>query len=225
MPISAISSMFSKTLQTGAGALQTGFGLLGMHKNQKALDALSNPMYTPSRAIADYYSAAKSRYDAGPYQSNFYQQAEKNANRGVATGINALLDRRSSGNVAGLVQGEEDQLQKAGVQAEAMQSRNLAQLGQAAGAKAGDERFAFDINQMAPFERKYGELSQRLQNSRALFNSGVSNLFGGLTGGGGQGLGGIMSLPGAFKGTSGLAGTNNGYNQPNSYGTGGPEIL
>jgi hypothetical protein len=199
--------MFSKTLQTDAGALQTGLGIFGMHKNQKALDALSNPMYTPNRAIADYYSAAKSRYDAGPYNSNYYQQAEKNAGRGLATGISSLMDRHSAGNIAGLVQGNEDQLQKAGVQAEAMQSRNLGQLGQAAGAKAGDDRYAFDINQMMPFERKYGELSQRLQNSRALFNSGVNNLFGGLTGGGGQGLGGITSLPGASKGGGGLAGT------------------
>jgi hypothetical protein len=208
--------MFSKTLQTGAGTLQTGLGLLGMHKNQKALDALSNPMYTPNKAISDYYSAAKSRYDAGPYNSNYYQQAEKNAGRGLATGINALMDRRSAGNIAGLVQGNEDQLQKAGVQAEAMQSRNLGQLGQAAGAKAGDDRYAFDINQMMPFERKYGELSQRLQNSRALFNSGVSNLFGGLTGGGGQGLGGIMNLPGAQKGMGGGQGLGSQPSYSNS---------
>ena len=218
MPVSAISSMFSKTLQTGAGALQTGLGLFGMHKNQKALDALSNPMYTPSRAIADYYSAAKSRYDAGAYNSNYYQNAEKTINRGLGTGVNALLDRRSSGNVAGLVQGAEDQLQKAGVQAEAIQSRNLSQLGQAAGAKAGDERYAFGINQEAPFERRYGELSQRLQNSRALFNSGVSNLFSGLTGGGGQGLGGIMNLPGAMKGTAGLSGATNSFTPSYSNG-------
>jgi hypothetical protein len=71
--------------------------------------------------------------------------------------------------------------------------------------KAGDDREAFQINQEDPFQRKYGELTQRLNNSRQLFNSGVNNLFGGLTGGGGA-SGGIMGLPGAQGGSNGLGG-------------------
>jgi len=53
--------------------------------------------------------------------------AEKNAGRGLATGISALQDRRSTGNVAGLVEGEQDSLGKAGVQAEGLQRQAMSQ--------------------------------------------------------------------------------------------------
>jgi hypothetical protein len=206
MPVSAISGMFSKTLQTDAGAAQTLIGALGMHKNQKNLDNLGNPVYTSNKPIADYYQTAKNRYETSPYNSTYYQTAEKTDNAKLGAGIGALGDRRSAvGQVGALVQGNENELGKAGVQAEAMQRQNFGQYGQAVGMKAGDDREAFQINQEDPFQRKYGELTQRLNNSRSLFNSGVNNLFGGLTGGGGA-AGGIMGLPGAQGGSNGLGG-------------------
>lgn len=230
MPVSAISGMFSKTLQTDAGAAQTLIGALGMHRNQKNLDNLGNPVYQPNRAINDYYMEAKNRAETSPYNSTYYQTAEKGAQRGLAAGIGALGDRRSAGGgVGALVQGEQDQLQKAGVTAEGMQRQNFGQYGQAVGMKAGDDREAFQINQEDPFQRKYGELTQRLNNSRQLFNSGVSNLFGGLTGGGAT-AGGIMGLPGAQGGSNGLGGFvkstgGGGLSTSPLVGAGGPVLF
>lgn len=200
--IGAISQMATKTTDQLLGAGQLIGGLIGKGKNQKNLDNLANPTYTPNKAISDYYSTALNRYNTSPYQSSFYQQAQKNAGRGLATGIGALQDRRSGvGNIGALVQGSEDQLGKAGVQAEGMQRQDFGQLGQAANMKLGDDRFAFDVNKEAPFERKYSELSGKLQANNQMINSGIQNFEAGLTGGAGaaQSLQGLGNLPGAQK--------------------------
>lgn len=183
--IGAISQMATKTTDQLLGAGQLIGGLIGKHNNQKNLNNLANPTYTPNKAISDYYATALNRYNTSPYQSNFYQQAQKTEGRNLATGIGALQDRRSGvGNIGALVQGGDDALQKAGVQAEGMQRQDFGQLGQAANMKLGDDRFAFDVNKEAPFERKYSELSGKLQANNQMINSGIQNFASGLTGGG-----------------------------------------
>lgn len=139
-------------------------------------------MYQPNQAIADYYQTAKNRAETSPYESQFYQMSEKNANRGLATGISALQDRRSAGNVAGLVQGEQDSLQKAGVQSEALQRQAMAQYGQATGMKSQDDKYAFDVNQEAPFERKYNLLAAKAGGGNQMANAGITNIGQGLQG-------------------------------------------
>jgi len=138
---------------------------------------------------------AKNRYQTDPYSSQAYTMAAKNARAGLATGLGALGDRRSAtGNVGALVGQEQNQLGAASVNAEKLRNQEFAQLGSATGMKSADDRYAFDINQMMPFERKYQELSGRLASSKQLFNSGISNMFGGLTGSGGLTKGLISSL-------------------------------
>lgn len=164
------------------GATQAIVGGIKAHKAQKALENLQSPVYTPNKAIADYYQSAKNRAETGPYNSSFYQMAEKNAGRGLATGISALADRRSTGNVAGLVQGNEDQLQKAQVQAEQIQRQNFGQYAQATGMQAADDKYAFNINKEAPFERKYGLLAAKAGGGNKMMNAGISNAFSGFQG-------------------------------------------
>ena len=106
--------------------------------------------------------------------------AEKNAGRGLATGISALQDRRSTGNVAGLVEGEQDSLGKAGVQAEGLQRQAMSQYGQATNMKAADDKYAFDVNQEAPFERKYSLLAAKASGGNQMVNAGLSNISQGL---------------------------------------------
>jgi hypothetical protein len=164
------------------GATQAIVGGVKAHGAQKALENLQSPIYTPNKAIADYYQSAKNRAETGPYNSSFYQMAERNAGRGLSAGISALTDRRSTGNVAGLVQGNEDQLQKAQVQAEAIQRQNFAQYAHATGMQAADDKYAFDINKQAPFERKYGLLAAKAGGGNKMMNAGVSNVFSGIQG-------------------------------------------
>lgn len=247
MPASAgmISQMAGKTVDELLGAGQLIGGLIGRGKNQRNLNNLQNPTYAPNKAISDYYQTALDRANTSPYASNFYQEALKQAGRGVSTGIGALQDRRSGvGNIGALVQGSDDQLQKAGVQAEGLQRQAFGQLGQATQMKAGDDRYAFGINQEQPFERKYSEISGKLQANNQMINSGIQNFSQGLTGGqapnvgGYGGLGGIGSLMGMGKSSGGapqysytpsLANTGGGggdpaaginYIDPNSFSSG-----
>src|ERR1700748_446074 len=225
---SAIQAMAGKTLDQLTGAGQFIGGLIGRGRNQKNLNNLQNPTYTPNKAISDYYQQALNKAMTSAYNSNFYNQAETNAGRGLATGISALGDRRSGvAGIGGLGKGSQDALNKAGVKAKALQRQALGQLGQATQMKAGDDRYAFDINQEAPFERKYSEFSGKLAANNQLINAGIQNLSNGLTGGGGnpvpQGLGGLgsmignhsASLPYATYNPS-LAATSGGYTSPAS---------
>lgn len=204
MPASAgaISQMAGKSVDELLGAGQIIGGLFGRKNNQRNLDNLQNPTYAPNKAISDYYQEALSKANTSPYASNFYQQAQKSAGRGLATGISALQDRRSGvGNIGALVEGSQDSLQRAGVQAEGLQRQAFGQLGSATQMKAGDDRYAFENNQVLPFERKYSEFSGKLAANNQMINAGISNFTSGLTGGGGLsmpsgGLGGYGSMLG-----------------------------
>ncbi len=176
-------SFIAAGVTVGLGATQAIVGGIKAHSAQKQIEKLQSPVYQPNQAISDYYQTARNKAEASPYNSLFYQMAEKNAGRGLATGISALQDRRSSGNVAGLVEGEQDSLQKAGVQGEALQRQAMSQYGQATGMKAADDKYAFDVNQEEPFERKYSLLAAKAGGANQTTNAGISNV--------GQGLQGI----------------------------------
>jgi len=216
MPISSIEAMASKTVSGLAGAAQTIGGLIGRHNNEKNLANLANPVYTPIKALSDYYQTALNRYNAGTYNSQFYQNAEKTAQRNLATGINTLQDRRSAlAGIPALVEGTNQSLDKAAVQAEGLQRQNFGQLGQAANMKTADDRYAFDINKMMPFERRYSELTGKLAANNQMINAGINNLFTGFTGGGSGG-----SLSGLTGGMGGMGGGGiNPYGKP-SYSNG-----
>jgi hypothetical protein len=160
----------------GVGITQAIVGGIRAHSAQKQIEKLQSPTYQPNQAIADYYQTARNKAETSPYQSQFYQMAEKNAGRGLATGISALQDRRSTGNVAGLVEGEQDSLAKAGVQGEALQRQAMGQYGQATSMKASDDKYAFDVNKEEPFERQYSLLAAKAGGGNQMENAGISNI-------------------------------------------------
>jgi hypothetical protein len=225
-----------------AGLAQSVIGGIKKKNAQKKLENQQVPTYTPNKGISDYYQQALNRYNTSPYQSNFYQQAQKQADRGLATGIGALQDRRSAvGNIGALVQGNDDAMQRAGVQAEGMQRQDFGQLGQATGMQAGDQRQAFDTNKMLPYEQKRGLYEAQAAGGSQMENAGLSNLGGAATmysnnqmykqiyglgtSGGGGGLGrGTYSSEGTGLAYTGGADINHqvngpgmGYIDPNSY--------
>jgi len=165
------------------GGIQSIIGGSKARKARRELEGLQTPQYEKSRSITDYYNQALGRYQQSPYQSNLYKMQAQNIARGTAQGIAGLQDRRSAlAGIPALVQGQNDAYLKAAAAAEQQQSQNFAQLGSASQAMAGEERQAFNINKMLPYQRKADLLGQKAAGYTQLMNAGLQNVYGGLTG-------------------------------------------
>lgn len=166
------------------GGVQSIIGGIQGRRDRKALENLQTPQYEKSRSITDYYNQALGRYQQSPYQSNLYKMQAQNIARGTAQGIAGLQDRRSAlAGIPALVQGQNDAYLKAAAAAEQQQSQNFAQLGAASQAMAGEDRQAFNINKMLPYQTKANILTQKASGDAQLVNAGLQNIYGSLTGG------------------------------------------
>lgn len=171
------------TLMAGAqaigGLVQTGMGLFGGKKARKQLENLQTPTYTPAKSVSDYYAEAKQRYNTSPYASTMYNAQMQNINRNTNQGIAGLQSRRLGiGGISSLIQGQNDAMLKAAAGAEQQRDQRFSQYGQAANAMAGEERQAFNINKMMPYEKKYNLLAMKAQGNNQMANAGMQNLYG-----------------------------------------------
>ena len=165
----------------GAGLLQSFFGGRKAKKAQKELENLQSPTYNPNESVLSYYNNALQRYNVNPYNSTLYKTQQQNIGRGVNQGIGALNNRRSGlAGISSLIQGQNDSLLKAGIAAENLKDQRFSQLGGATQMKAGEDRQAFNINKMQPFERKYNLLAMKAGANARTANDGLKNIFNGL---------------------------------------------
>lgn len=164
----------------GVGITQAVLGGIKAHKAQEGLQNLKTPTYSPNQAISSYYQQALQKYNTSPYQSNFYEQAQKAAGRNEATAIGATMDRHSAGNIGAIVQGTDDQMQKAGVQAEGLQRQAFGQLGTATNMENADYQRQFDQNQLAPYEKQASIYQGKAIAGSQMENAGFQNLSGGI---------------------------------------------
>jgi len=177
------------------GLAQTIFS--GKRKAQKNLQsALSaNPQYGGSKPIGDYYNEALNRYNVSPYQSSQYQMAKQNAERGTATGLNALQGRgQALAGASRLVGLQNDAELKAGAMAENDRNQRFSQLGGATSMKAGDDRYKFQNNQVDPYNRNLQYAGMQASAANARSDAGLNNIFGGLSNIG------MLGASGALKG-------------------------
>lgn len=166
--------------QQQLGALQSVIGFFGGRKAKKALENQQTPIYTPSKSISDYYNQALQRYQESPYQGNLYKMQAQNIARGTAQGLSALQDRRSAlAGVNSLVQGQNDAMLKAASAAEQQREQRFGQLGAASQAMGAEERQAFNINKMLPYQNRRDILQQKAGGYAQMLNAGLTNYFGG----------------------------------------------
>lgn len=166
-------------VQALGGIAQGGAGFFGGRKARKQLENLATPTYTPARSITDYYDEAKQRYNTSPYASTLYNTQQQNISRNINRGIAGLQSRRLGvGAVSNLMQGANDASLNAAIAAEQQREQRFSQYGQAAGAMAGEERQAFNINQMLPYEKRYNLLAMKAQANNQLANAGLQNIWG-----------------------------------------------
>jgi hypothetical protein len=159
------------------GLYQTISGAIKQKKAEKAIDNTIAPKYTPNKAINDYYQMALNRANTGAYNSLQYQVGKKQADTAFGAGINALQDRRSAvGNIGALTAGYTNSLQKLGAQAEQTQRQNIAQLGQATNMQLNDSRFAYEQNQVVPYQQQLQLNYAKMGGAANLVNAGLSNI-------------------------------------------------
>lgn len=195
----------------GIGLVQGAVGYFGAKKARKQLEGLQSPTYSPAKSISDYYSEAKQRYNTSPYASTLYNTQLQNINRNTNQGLAGLQSRRLGiGGVSSLIQGQNDAMLKAAGAAEQQRDQRFGQYGQAANAMAGEERQAFNINKMMPYERKYNLLAMKAQANNQLMNAGIQNIAGGATTAA-MGSSGLSGMSGMKNSGSGLG--DAGYDQ------------
>lgn len=166
---------------SGLGLIQSIGGAIQAKKAQKQLENLQSPAYAPNQGILDYYSKALQKYQTSPYDTLQYKTAVNNAQRGTATGLDSLRGRGGAvAGVSSLIANQDNNLLNAGVQAEKQKAQEFNILGKAAGMKAGEEKTAFNINQMQPFERQYNLLAAKASGGNKIEGAGISNIFQGL---------------------------------------------
>lgn len=186
--------------QQQLGLLQSAIGFFGGRRAKKALESQQTPIYTPAKSISDYYNQALQRYQESPYQSNLYKMQAQNIARGTAQGLSALQDRRSAlAGVSGLVQGQNDAMLKATAAAEQQKEQRFGQLGAASQAMGAEERQAFNINKMLPYQNRRDILQQKAGGYAQMLNAGLSNFFGGGQTGAIAGSGALSNMSGQYN--------------------------
>lgn len=221
MPVtSALLSAAPAMMKTGAGLAQTIIGGIGAHRAQKQLENLQTPFYQPNKGIQDYYQESLNKYYTSPYASQMYQQAQKNINERMATGISALQDRRSAlAGIPAIVEAGNRGGTQALVAAEGQRNKDFQTLGTATNMLAGDQRLQYQYNQLMPYQKRLSILGAKAAAANQMLSAGMQNLFGGASQGG-QIAGSMIGQGGAGGGGAsyaslpGLADTGGGVPSP-----------
>jgi hypothetical protein len=187
MPIDPLS-LAAGGVQALVGLGQTIFS--GRKKAERQLNreidyTLANiPKAQANKSILDYYNTALARYGVSPTDTAMYKSQMKGIDRGVATGLQSLQDRRSGiAGTSSILRASNDAKLNANVAAEQRRDNLFNQLGQATQMEDAERKFLFNQNEMLPWETranlKLGMLGQKLQGANQRTNAGMQNIFGG----------------------------------------------
>lgn len=168
-------------IQGGLGLGQMIGGAIGAAKGRKELKSLlaNAPKYTPDKGLMSYYNQAQQLAGVSPTQSAAYKRQMQNINRITAGGLQSAQDRRGGLAAApSLARSASDAALNAEIAGEQQQAQRRGQLFSAAQAAAGENKTAFDINVMRPWETKAQMAGQRAAGGAQAFNIGASNIFG-----------------------------------------------
>lgn len=165
-----------------SGGIQAISGSKRRHRAEKALDELQTPTYTSDKSILDYYNKALQRAEVNPYNSAQYQYGIQQGARNTAMGINMLQDRSSAvGGISRLIALQNNNSIRQGIAAEEEGNQKFGQLGAATQLKAGDQQYAFQINQLLPYQRKVDKYLAKMGGGTATENAGYSNIQNGIS--------------------------------------------
>lgn len=201
LPLAAIAlgAAAAKGIAGGIQALTSG-----ARKRERELEALAgqSPTYSGSRELEGLYNESLRRYQQSPYQNAKFIMGRNLAERGQANALTALTNRNQglagAGRLASVSANQANQLVG---QAEEDRRRDFATLQQAGRSLASDKLTQFDINQMTPYNRKFGLAQMKAQAANERKNAGIKAI--------GSALGdiasiGMLGMDGAKSATGGV---------------------
>jgi hypothetical protein len=180
LPLAAIA-LGASALQGIMGGVQAFTS--GAKRNERELERMAgqSPTYSGSRELEGFYNEALRRYQQSPYQSAKFIMGRNLAERSQANALGALTQRNSAlagaGRLASVGANQANQLV---AQAEAERRQDFGMLGQAGRSLAQDKLTRFDINEMTPFNRKFGLQQMRTQAANERKNAGLQMIGGAL---------------------------------------------
>lgn len=135
-----------------------------------------SPKYKPNQSILNYYEQALNKYNTSPTDSAQYKYDKGNIKQSTVQALSSLNKLRS-GNVANIIQGQNNSLLKSAVNAENRKAQEFSVLGQAAQMKAGQDAKAFQQNELYPFEAKYNLMTMKAAGERASQRQSTQNAY------------------------------------------------
>jgi len=184
MPVSAASLIPAIAASAGQTALGIGQALFsGKKRAQRDLEqaAQNAPQYTGGQGVMDYYQQALNRANVPVGQSAMYGLMQKQADRGLGTGLSALQGSRNAlAGVGGLVAGQEDASQRAAVAGQQQQNQAFQQLGGAAEAANQVQNQKYQYNQLNPYQTNLNLKAMKAASAAQSQQAGIQNIFGGL---------------------------------------------
>lgn len=153
-------------------------------KAERSLEeSLKNtPQYKPNQSILNYYQQALNKYNTNPSDTREYKLASQDIKQGTVQGLKALQDRRSGlAGVPTLIGNQNNSLLNAAVRSEQEKARQFGVLGQATGMKAGEDKAAFQQNEMYPFESRYNLMSMNAAGNRESQRNSTQNAYSNLS--------------------------------------------
>jgi len=153
-------------------------------KAERSLEeSLKNtPQYKPNQSILNYYQTALNKYNTNPSDTREYKLASQDIKQGTVQGLKALQDRRSGlAGVPTLIGNQNNSLLNAAVRSEQEKARQFGVLGQATGMKAGEDKAAFQQNEMYPFESRYNLMSMNAAGNRESQRNSTQNAYSNLS--------------------------------------------
>jgi hypothetical protein len=167
-------------------ALAVGQGLYGLYNaiksGQEAKDyqakmekmARSSPIRKANPELANYYGEALNRYRENPFNTPYYTESIKQANRAAANAIGAMQSRGSAIGTTGRInQGLMDASNRGIMGAIQNKNAQFSQLGSATQMKKAEEDQMFDINQMTPYNRMLQLQQLKTQAANDRLNAGL----------------------------------------------------
>lgn len=144
---------------------------------KQAEDSLKNaPKYSPNQSILNYYDTALRKYNTSPTDTAQYKLDKRNINQSTVQALSSLNKLRS-GNVANIIQGQNNSLLKAAAIADNRKQQEFNVLGNATGMKAGQDAKAFQQNELYPFEGNYNLLTAKAAGARANQRQATQNAY------------------------------------------------